>query len=459
MAIKSRAETVIGRLFARSAMDINPYAVLAQARYKVSQRTMIGRSKNEYKDLEDFLNYYYGSHSTSQTVMDGANKFQTAIISFINREIKTQKTIDSKFHTQSIKGSTIIQECQYIQKILDNPKLQFGKIFNKGELQSLISLIESMFAQAHQQEFILSLQNPAMKEISQLIATLDYYYAVAKSFSPDVSQAYGEGFEASLQAIDTYINQEAVPKTLEQIFLETMTTRQNETTTGAQPTNRGTLSSTILQMSNKQNKVYSYNIDNTVNSWVQIKGQPFAETSGKMDIYFRLPGLEQGFRVSAKNWETKNGRDFGSSNLQNVMLRTVNVDMTLEYGLVVGYYGARGRLYPWLRAHEFAKVCALVDILMGYSQENSGNKGYADTIIINDRSNPIRPIQVYSIYEILDRVSNNLQALENKEYIRGYVDNDINNKLRFSNPKQAINELLTKMHAIKLTLSSKILDM
>jgi len=70
-----------------------------------------------------------------------------------------------------------------------------------------------------------------------------------------------------------------------------------------------------------------------------------------------LPALTSGleipetFRISAKSWSALTGHDFGTTSLRNAMLRTINLDKTLEYGLVVGYYDSRGKMFSWIWAH------------------------------------------------------------------------------------------------------------
>jgi len=95
----------------------------------------------------------------------------------------------------------------------------------------------------------------------------------------------------------------------------------------------------------------------------------YDEKKGKVDMTFSIPALNgkqaSTFEVSAKSW--KNGVDnwhtFNSTSLQNALLRTVGFDAALSYGLVLGYY----RTNTYMRFHDFARACALVDIVMGFS--------------------------------------------------------------------------------------------
>lgn len=101
------------------------------------------------------------------------------------------------------------------------------------------------------------------------------------------------------------------------------------------------------------------------------------------------------FKISAKNWRTiDSSRDFGSTSMLAALLRTTQeIDTVFSYAIQANYKE------PILsRARNFGKVCAVVDIVMGYSQDNA----YADTIVINDRAK--RQIKVYSIDRILNKI-------------------------------------------------------
>jgi uncharacterized protein YjbI with pentapeptide repeats len=105
------------------------------------------------------------------------------------------------------------------------------------------------------------------------------------------------------------------------------------------------------------------------------------------------------FRVSAKNWQTLSGSDFGETDLGGAILRNATLYDALTYGLQLGWFehAESDKTYEE-QLHHFARLNLLLDIVMGYSQEN----GYTNTIIINDRENS--EIKVYSIRKILDKV-------------------------------------------------------
>jgi uncharacterized protein YjbI with pentapeptide repeats len=105
------------------------------------------------------------------------------------------------------------------------------------------------------------------------------------------------------------------------------------------------------------------------------------------------------FRVSAKNWQTLSGSDFGETDLGGAILRNATLYDALTYGLQLGWFEhtESDKTYEE-QLHHFARLNLLLDIVMGYSQES----GYTNTIIINDRENS--EIKVYSIRKILDNV-------------------------------------------------------
>lgn len=123
-------------------------------------------------------------------------------------------------------------------------------------------------------------------------------------------------------------------------------------------------------------------------SYVDNKGR-----SQKMDVrlYLSDSSIEDTpLRVSAKNWANLDG-DFGSTSMAYAITRSYNKAFGAKSTSLIDsksllsqtFYGLSGKTqYNLQDIHNLVKYSIAADILMGYSQ----SEGYADTIIINDRS-------------------------------------------------------------------------
>lgn len=139
---------------------------------------------------------------------------------------------------------------------------------------------------------------------------------------------------------------------------------------------------------------------------------PESAKQGKADVTFELPnGSFRG--MSLKNWASLAGSNkqfgFGETDVLSALIRSSGLDSTQSYALTVlreGYYGMD------CGAEQFARICIIADILMGYSQQN----GWATDLVINDRS--AKRIFVYNIPNL---IMNMMTALD----IQGYNHSDI----------------------------------
>jgi hypothetical protein len=126
-----------------------------------------------------------------------------------------------------------------------------------------------------------------------------------------------------------------------------------------------------------------------------------------MDIELKIadmPNLPK-FRVSAKNWGTL--KDLGSTSLAYALIRSLNVEKTLEYAYALT---DRGKSAPLKTAHELAKLAIVADIMMGYSQTTQ----YADTLVINHRA--AKRVIVEPMKDIFYNLENKLSNLKIKGY-------------------------------------------
>lgn len=489
---KSQAniKTRIGKLFAASNKDLNPYTVLMKARQRI-----IDKDDQAFKNLEDELNKWFSNQFLEKN--NGQTIFYNSLERYIQNNIdlaisssgKKGSFIGEKQHSSYIVLRTIQKRCIEMKEILNNlsPK-QVVELFKedrpnttKQKLLNLINLWNAETAGKSEEDLMKHFSNVVgknkYKDFMEAVQDFDLIYNIVHSINADLGQVYGEGLEKGLTVLNQYINKSAAI-TSHNLTKATFT---KAALTGSEMANRGKLSSNFFNttlevpqnfLNSERNIIGSKgdrsiikiwdNIDddNTTtinnivgegNQYYQINGA-FQETQGKVDVIFTLPEYQDSpFRISAKSWSSMD-RDFGETSLQNALLRTVNLDQTLEYGLVVGYYDARGQMYDWVLAHEFAKACALVDIVMGYSQKNN----YADTIVIQNRSNPTRPILVYSI----DKILRQAQAVIDRMQVEGYDNGSIAQKLTLPSSLNSENfwwmsHLLSTMHSIKLSISFK----
>lgn len=145
---------------------------------------------------------------------------------------------------------------------------------------------------------------------------------------------------------------------------------------------------------------------------------PDKDRQGKMDVEFLFNTDAKKtipFRISAKNWQTLD-RDFGETNVIYALLRSAGNESAVEYALAMQDKDENNTS----AAHRLAKYSLLVDILMGYSQQNN----YADTIVINVRNE--QRVIVASIIDIVDQINRELKTFN----LAGYQDATIESHMR-----------------------------
>lgn len=287
-----------------------------------------------------------------------------------------------------------------------------------------------------------------------LINELDSLYQQMTFFKslPLSSYDIGYVFEKALQALGT-------TQTIDEMTDEMLYEAFVQQTAGAGASSRGGLVSVagvkvdgIIKVGKKGQKTTVYNITGDNGSTLSIKGV-FDEKQGKMDVQITMPGSDQVFRASAKNWESLQKRDFGSTSLAAALLRSAGLNEMFAYGMGLGWPNSYA---PEQILHNYAKIAAIADIVMGYSQESA----YADTIIINDRSK--RHIFVYSMSELLDTLYKQLSALSLPGYNPESVQNALRNSLNWHTPLSGGNQnymqsIYSTLSGIQISVSSDIL--
>lgn len=287
------------------------------------------------------------------------------------------------------------------------------------------------------------------KNTKDLINKLDGLYQQMTFFKslPLTSYDIGYVFEKALQALGTT---KTLDEMTDDMVYDELYKGFMKNTSGMEAVSRGGLisvagvkvDSPIAKSGTKNQKTTTYNITGDNGSTLTIKGV-FDDKQGKMDVQLTMPGSGQIFRASAKNWESMQKRDFGSTSLAAALLRTAGLNEMFGYGIGLGWPDSYANEQT---LHSYAKIAAIADIVMGYSQESA----YADTIIINDRSR--RHIYVYSMEEILKESYNKINELSLPGYNSGSIQSALQRSLNWNQELSGSNQ--NYMQAIYSTLSN-----
>lgn len=501
--LRSVPNTTLGKLFYASFTDLQegPMQILKETKKLVKKQ---GHKKDDFKKLENFLNSFFGNQSYGKKNSNITDEmrviFQEAVQGYIasmvqDRVSKLDLNDDNKTkasgqddHQFYITCGVFQRRCEYVLETLRNLNdEQKQRVFGVQDVKELEDYVNGLLNWING-EIGNQLNNNAgiarrlmfatrkrstgeMKdrdsELKQKVNTLDKYYAAAKTANKSVQQAYGKGFEQALAVLKEMIG-DSTQEISQGLLEEALNKIGTLETEGSNQAWRGEVNSGILKLGEVTTKRVSSLKEGKKDSFIkqvtastdkstyQIDISPFDGKQGKVDITFKIPEVKEGFNISAKNWQSLLDRDFGETTLYNALMRTVNLDKTLEYGLVLGYYGPRDKIWPELKVHQFAKVAVLVDTLIGYSQINN----YADTLVINDRSNKSKPIKVYSMYDILDKLDRDLDLIDSlpvlnySEAITGF---DL--KQKGENIASAyISKIQSALKRTKVAISSSMLN-
>lgn len=462
--------------YLRIGHNLSPDEILQEARHKIIQNA--SADSRNFTALEAYLNsLFYGNGLQASTIARLQNlmvnyyedKFQTQFdnFDFENFILSNSGAAEGKIglservqfsHSKQIAWNTVwkrLLEAQYQLEQLSaikNPNEQIMNTMNN--LQQLVSTADHLLA-----DYPFSILDNGQKVFKvndknqNLIATLDELYqkvVFVKSF-PLSNQDMGELFEKLLTIFGSGIDvNQLADAELYDLFIKP--------TQGQMPVNRGGwlqlkgVEATSVQkypINSKTHKISGksktyYEIIGENGSKITV-GNEFSDKLGKMDVTFTMPDTNEHFRVSAKNWKMLDNRDFGNTSLEAALMRTGGFVNTVAYGLVVGFGSS-----PLENAHNYAKACAFIDIIMGYSQETA----YADTVIINDRQES--RIRVYSIYDLLNKFNYN--------GVIGYPETSLRDIIRTKfNVTEAIgpqgyeNKILSTLKQFKLSISSSVL--
>ena len=462
---KAKQDSKIGKLFGLS-WELNKHR-------KNMLRNARGRLKRyKAKEIENFLNDLYKLQnskyfSSLENGVEIANEIDQAISKYIeelayNTEVKDDKEVVSKkvgqdTHSARIHENTIRNKIKEINRLLNASTIE--ALVNHKDWKDInidVNQIKRDLLEALKDGDLvtkcnfLRKMNTSEKNTVQNIEDLDNLYKAVRHLNggSNLPQIYGKAFERTLKVFSNLLNMKA-----EDSVSEIISTTFKGQTEGDTSVDRGELKSNIYDINHK---IFSSSTSSLTDESNLVKINSFDRRQGKMDVAFKLPdGIANGetLRISAKSWEGLSGKDFGETTLLDAIVRTAGIDDALAYGLTVGFYNPIGKLWEEVYAHEFAKTCIFLDIVMGYSQK----QGFADIIVIEDRSNFTRPIKVVSIYNLLTKITQHINDLKGITY--SYDNINIRDYLNMNDKTESwyLNKLVSFMRDIKVSVTSGIL--
>lgn len=456
-------------------MNLDAEAVVASAKQKILSSAGMTTDTRNYQALEDYLNEVYYSatvgtagekiFNTINEEMENwyTNKLQEAAGAYdwegnldVEGKIATNE-IDGLgkrgFHktsiaTQVLKNRLIAVKTQ-LEELQKKPDVARFSTIQKNLEQLQIEINTLLSKSSTAVAFSTNKYGDIINRIDELWQAVSYYDKL-----PVLPEESGEVFERILKLASVGASRQAA-ENINQLMREAF----KEDTQGSQVVNRGFLSMTASLTSVREDSVsadglsYSYTIGQGENSW-KVNGT-FSARQGKMDVLMDMPMYGGAFRVSAKNWNNITGRDFGETSLLSAILRTSsNADVAIGYGLSLGKAKRSGN--SLIANHNYAKVCAVVDILMGYSQDTA----FADTVIINDRT--AGRIKVFSMHTLLSQIEGKLNELVVNGYNAGAIEADFFKMFNWKGQigeQQYITRILSYMSSIMLSISSNVLSL
>ena len=389
--------------------------------------------------MDKYESFSHSQYIEVQTLDNRIQKIKNAL-----ENLNENDFVKSKGNYQEIKEElkTLKQQCEDLKK--NGPR---GSHKVKGiEIETIVikgndSLIEQL------------------RKIDTLYQSLVYMYDM-----PIPNWLLGEVFEKSLDLAFQSIDYDNFA---EKLVLDAL---KSQKTLGSIVDKRGSLKlgmtgyRIVSQPQSGKTKNFTYEVKSpTSNKTFKIAGV-FNPKQQKMDVELNFGNdsnidkklRNRDFRVSAKNWQTLSGSDFGETDLGGAILRNATLYDALTYGLQLGWfeYTESDKTYEE-QLHHFARLNLLLDIVMGYSQEN----GYTNTIIINDRANS--EIKVYSIRKILDNVKKQIIDLSkcsnyNEEKVKSILKEALD-WTEHLNTQEYEALLLNALRSMKFNINTNIL--
>ena len=323
-------------------------------------------------------------------------------------------------------------------------------------LQAIVDTAEALLATEEAVNLSGTQHIDVTANTKDLITELDSLMQKMSFIGSMALSTYDTGyvFEKVLQALSS-------TQTIDEMTDDLLYENFKQKTEGEKPVNHGSLIQVagvkidgVTTTGKKGQKSTTYQITGHNGSTLTIKGV-FDEKQGKIDVLFNMPGTDDKYRISAKNWQSMKNRDFGSTPLSSALLRSAGLNEMFAYGVGLGWPKSYANDQT---LHDYGKMSAIADIVMGYSQEG----GYADTIIINDRS--AAHIYVYSVASLMKKCFQNINNLKLSGYDNGSIESALQDSLDWNTEllgdtqsyMQAIYNTLSKF---QISVSSGILDL
>lgn len=415
---------------------------------KISSSNRI--NSNEYTKLEDYLNSIFYPSENDADGIAYSKQFMNKLRSLY--EVKADKIITSDLGDLSYKAiqkkPTLDRSTNVHRASLRTMKAQYDAITNviknlsetenAKEIQTVLDEVNKEYGN------VLAVIEDVLKTYSDETETTQIGKGIVKKHGGDFSKIneaqnglralyntfnnagliilpidYGDFLEYGLGLLSKEMSD--ITDNFEDEVIEYM---QNNIVLGGQNVSRGgglvdvdmsiksDFKKQVKKTENNSTKIFwqyqnitlSYDPSNITVLNTGVKKQ------GKVDVMLTLPDALGGekFRISAKNWKTIDDlRNLGSTSLMDAIHRNVG-DSGLDYYML----SMQNPQEVYMQAaDELAKICAFADIAMGLSQK----EGYADTLVINDRT--AKHLYVRNIPQmILDAVNNNLSKLALKGY-------------------------------------------
>ena len=388
--------------------------------------------------------------------------FESNLISTTNKEVGKIEVdqYESFQHTKYIQYNTV-------QNRLNSALLQIEELTKSGasgpefnaaitNLQAIVDTAEALLATDEAVNLSGNQHIDVTANTKDLIIELDALMQKMSFIGSMALSNYDTGyvFEKILQALGSI-------QTIDEMTDDLLYKEFKQKTDGEKLVNRGSLIQIagvkvdgVTTTGKKGQKSTTYQITGHNGSTLTIKGV-FDEKQGKMDVLFNMPGTDDKYRVSAKNWISMEKGKFGSTPLSSALLRSAGLNEMFAYGIGLGWpksYADNQTL------HEYGKMSSIADIVMGYSQES----GYADTIIINDRT--AAHVYVYSVSSLMKKCFQNINNLKLSGYNDGSIESALQDSLDWhtelsgdsQNYMQAIYNALSKF---QIGVSSGILNL
>ena len=452
----------LGEYYRNKHHNVSFEAAIQQVHDNIYSMAYSQKTVEECKKLQDFLNqaFYPDKYGTANdqnysqaisTLIAKAyeEKYNAAVNNFSmgksgvgygNVTMETLPTLirdkhETFAHTSRMYVSTISDRLQRVKTALQKaenisaPEIESYRqdLLSLYQQLSYLEEMKGVAAGSDKKGAFFDLQG-ANANLIDAINKMDKEFAEASTvgglFTP---YDYGQVLEWILQAFSNHT--EDCADQIAESLVENFVNTAGSITTGKSGTDFLQIRSKDVKL-DKLNAIQKKNDDQSTSMFlVDENGNEFkleiprgfnpdSERQGKMDVEFKFNTDAKKtipFRISAKNWQTLD-RDFGETNVIYALLRSAGNESAVEYALAMQDNDENNTS----AAHRLAKYSLLVDILMGYSQQNN----YADTIVINVRNE--QRVIVASIIDIVDQINRELKTFN----LAGYQDAVIESHMR-----------------------------